>query len=335
MTRRVEPFHSQTLAWFLDVDRSLCRAFLMNFVPDEFLNATGLLDAADSLEVTSEDVLEAGDRIDVTLVGPGGLVGIEVKTTDASATSGQMARYYDQLVERERRQNSHRPVHLVYVTPFTAMREADAVSVQRLATVREYERFVSGRPGSATHASWSDVVNLYPLERADSLGAAMRDHRAHVRSIICSPERLRAHGRARGLDIFLGEVAVQRFFDAVDAAGVVYDDSPGGDLVFPLAQPDQQVDAMLDALVGLLDAAKRSVARPRQDRIGRSGLLDDYRGGPHGRFHRRLFEAVSVRGWAWLGGRASLGVRVVHPDHSSGVSLCTLTGTEVTWVQRR
>lgn len=333
VTSRVEPFHSVALAWFLDEDRSLARAFLAAAVPAAFLEATGLMDAVDELVVTPEDKLGAGDRVDLTLVGPRGVVAVEVKTTDASATAGQLARYRDQLIERDATRGLVRPVHLVYLTPFTKASAGEVAA--RLATVREFDRFAQAHPGGATHLGWADVVALYPEDREGLVGAAMRDHRAHVESVICGPHRLERLARSRGLEAFLGEVAVQGFFDAVEEAGVVFDDLPGADLVIPLDQGPGARAVLCDALLALVDSAALPVRRPRTHQIGRPELLQTYCEGPFGDFHTRLFDGLAARPWAWLRGTNRLGLRVVHAEHGSGVSVCTLTGDSLRWVRVR
>ena len=100
--------------------------------------------------IHDEDVLAQG-RIDIVLDCDGRhVLGVEVKTTDASSVDGQLSRYADGL--REKYPGRDRAI--AYLTPFN--REHAGQAAERLRSVREYERFRE-MFDHCTHLSWLDV----------------------------------------------------------------------------------------------------------------------------------------------------------------------------------
>ena len=91
-TRRIEPFHSEFLAEALRVsatgNRSLFDAVWKLAAPEGW-------DVPHEPRIESEKRLEDGKRIDICIFdqSQGRLVGIEVKTTKASAETGQLEAY--------------------------------------------------------------------------------------------------------------------------------------------------------------------------------------------------------------------------------------------------
>lgn len=110
VTKRTEPFHSQYLAdalrESLTGNRGLFDAFWQLSAPDDW-------DVPAQATITTEDDLgRQRGRIDVCIhaASPPRVLGIEVKTTDSSATEGQLRRYLKGLKET----HSDRAVAIAY-----------------------------------------------------------------------------------------------------------------------------------------------------------------------------------------------------------------------------
>ena len=180
VTSRIEPLHSQYLADALSEsltgDRALFDGFWRLAAPQGW-------DVPKQAVITTEDSLgrERG-RIDVCIntTNPPRALGVEVKTTDSSATEGQLQRYLDGLKET----HSDRAVSVAYLTPFNRKRAGEFAS--QLPTVEEHDRF-SGTFPDSRHVSWLDVAEI-PTDDSNEL---WQQHRDFVVSEISSYEKLR------------------------------------------------------------------------------------------------------------------------------------------------
>src|SRR5207249_999986 len=126
------------------------------------------------VEVRAEDVIAAG-RVDlVLLVGKDRVLGIEVKTREASTTPGQLERYRDGL----RSKYPDRQLAIAFLTPFDRIRAGDAAS--SLQSIQEFDAFAATFAHSR-HMSWLDVAEI------DWAGGQLwAQHRKYVRTVISS-----------------------------------------------------------------------------------------------------------------------------------------------------
>ena len=89
-------------------------------------------------QITAEENVPGQGRIDLAIKGDSPqprIVGIEVKTTDASVTPGQLERYRNGLAEKF----PQHAIAIAYLTPFN--RERAKGKADDLATVREFDDF--------------------------------------------------------------------------------------------------------------------------------------------------------------------------------------------------
>ena len=112
-----------------------------------------------SAAVTNESPLVGAQRIDILIVDKetGLVVGIEVKTSRASARSGQLEGYLEGL----RKDHDEDKIAIAYLTPFNR-RHAEAIigeDAGALSTVMVFEAFRSTFE-RARHVSWLDVAGI-------------------------------------------------------------------------------------------------------------------------------------------------------------------------------
>ena len=210
VTSRIEPFHSQyladTLCESLAGNRALFDGFWRLAAPEGW-------EVPDEAAITTEDDLgpERG-RIDVCIctTNPDRLLGVEVKTTDSSATPGQLRRYLQGLKEKR----SGRAVAIAYLTPFNRERAGEFAAL--LPTVREHREFSEEFPGSR-HVSWLDVASI----ASDDGNQLWQQHRAFVFCCISSYDKLRTRSeRDRSFNAFFGDAAADAFWEKLDALGI-------------------------------------------------------------------------------------------------------------------
>ena len=178
-SRRIEPFHSQFLADALQAsiggDRSLFNAVWRLAAPEVW-------EAPERADINAEEFVPGQGRIDIAIRCDSPerrIVGVEVKTTDSSATDGQLERYRDGLAGKF----PGYAVAIAYLTPFNrkwAMDKADD-----LATVREFDGFQANYP-EARHISWLDIAAI-PWNGNE----LWRQHQLYVYQRISSHEKLR------------------------------------------------------------------------------------------------------------------------------------------------
>ena len=207
VSERVEPYHSQFLADALrdslERDRSLFEAFWKLAAPPHW-------EVPEYAKISSEEVVGPG-RVDICVRCDHlhkRVVGIEVKTVDASAQPGQLERYRDGM-ERKFPEYS---VQISYLTPFNKKR-AGCVA-DSLSTVQRFKEFANVFP-EARHLSWLDVADI-PWDSSD----LWKQHQEYVRRYISSPNKLEKQELNRGLADFFGEEATERFRDALADLGI-------------------------------------------------------------------------------------------------------------------
>ena len=152
VSRRTEPYHSAFLAamleWSHAGDRRLFDAFWRRAAPDAWEIPGG------DVTVLAEDVLGTRGRVDLALlVGTRRVLGVEVKTREASTTDGQLQRYRDGLMAKY----PGLDLAIAYLTPFDRIRAGDAATTLR--SVIEFDKFAASFPQSR-HLSWLDLVDI-------------------------------------------------------------------------------------------------------------------------------------------------------------------------------
>ena len=305
-THRTEPFHSifldEALRESLSDDRTLF---------DEFWNLAVAADqdwpCPDQPTVKAEDTI-GRMRVDLTIVDDEAMlcVGIEVKTHDASAREGQLSGYQAGLVQKY---HGYR-VRMAYLTPLNRERSGD--QAEGLHSIAEFDGFASDHP-EAVHLSWLDVADIeWP-----GGGDIWRQHQTYVTEVICK-QRFR---NLRGLDAFFGPEAVEDFFAAIPVSG-----TSAADGIIDLSRVTDPA-ALADAFRILIETPSASKQSTRSDRFA-AELRNAFLTSDQAAVHSGLFALAEQYPWVWLEGRQDYGLRVAHPDHSGGVSICTSDGTD-------
>ena len=314
-TRRIEPIHSQFLADALldsvNGDRSLFEAFWTLVAPAAWKTP-------EAPEIRAEEVVPGQGRIDITIrssASERSIVGIEVKTTDSSVTSGQLERYKDDLVQA----NSDYEVAIAYLTPFNRARSNEKAA--HLSTVKEFEAFASAF-SNAKHVSWLDVARI-PWDGNE----LWRQHQLYVYQHISSHEKLRVSGQwDRPLDSFFGGESTDAFWMALDEIGI--GQSEGGGAVIELVEfgDIRSLAARLAEAFEILirDGEGVSHNANRSDSFD-IDLRQQYLDSPFREVHEALFNLSERFSHVWLQGRRDYGVRVAH-SNSGSVSLVTSLG---------
>ena len=183
-SNRIEPFHSQFLADALQAsiggDRSLFNAVWRLTTPEVW-------DTPEKAEIKAEEGVPGQGRIDIAIRCDSPerrIVGIEVKTTDSSATEGQLEKYRNGLNEKFPGYS----VTIAYLTPFNRKWAAD--KADDLATVKEFDGFQANYP-DARHISWLDIAAI-PWNGS----YLWRQHQLYVYQRISSHKKLRLSGEA-------------------------------------------------------------------------------------------------------------------------------------------
>lgn len=315
-TTRTEPFHSQFLADALK--ESICRDRSL-FDPVWRLIAPKDWDVPEEAKVRPEDVLPERRRIDVLIECKSSkrIVGIEVKTTDSSATPGQLGQYYNGLEEKYHGYD----VAVAYLTPFNREQAGDkAVS---LPTVTEFENFEREHPTRTCHVSWLDIAAI-PWDGNE----LWRQHQQYVCQRISSLEKLcRSATRDRSLDEFFGEEPVDAFWRSLEELRIPTK-SDGKYIEIKLSGRAPDFATKLAAAFRILIEEGEGVHREsskKNDEGQRDGFLEP----PYGEIHGALFALAERYNHVWLAGSNDYGLRVAHRNHrSSGVSLVRSDGAE-------
>ena len=318
VTRRIEPFHSQFLTDALqasiDGDRSLFNGVWR-------LTACKDWDPPAKPKITAEEVVPGQGRIDIAIKSDSPerrIVGIEVKTTDSSATPGQLERYRNGLAEKF----PDHEIAIAYLTPFNKKWAHD--TGEALPTVKEFDDFLKIH-ATARHISWLDIAAI-----SWNGNELWRQHQLYVYQHISSHEKLRRsadRARDRSLDNFFGGEAVDAFWEALSELGI---ESSAGGAVIELAQLDGVPD-FADRLarafqILITDGNKVSRNANRADRFS-ADLRRPFLDSPRGKVHEALF-ALSNHSHVWVQGEGDYGIRVAHIEHTSGVSLVRSRGPE-------
>ena len=316
VTSGIERYHSQFLA---DALRSSLRGHRSLFDGVWRLAAPPTWEIPAGADVSVEEATGDG-RIDICIKSDHPvkrIIGIEVKTLDASADFEQLEKYFDGL------QKSF-PDHCVqvsYLTPFNRDRAGDMAD--RLRTVRVFDEFSRVSSGSR-HLSWLDVADI--CWNGNDL---WKQHQAYVRENMSSCSNLRdsSVGRDRGLDEFFGKEAEREFFDEL-AKRKIQRQVDGTEIELWRFREELPLFAatLVDALKLLLNTDGVSRKSERSDKIA-EGLRELYLESPYGQVHEALFKLSEQFSHVWIQGEGNYGVRTAHKvQGSSGVSLVTSRG---------
>ena len=310
VTSRIEPFHSQFLADALtdslNGNRALFDKFWRLAAPDGW-------EVPERAEIEAEEDLgnERG-RIDICIRStcPARILGVEVKTTDSSATEGQLGRYLDGL----KCKYSEHTTAVAYLTPFNSKRAGDLAN--QLPTVEEYKRFSRDLPESR-HVSWLDVAEI----AWDYGNELWQQHRSFVLSEISSYQKLKDRTeRDRSFNVFFGDAAADAFWERLKVLGI--ESSPGAGARVPLSRIDD-LSAFVDAFEILINRGEGvPKGRNQSKKADRFSNREAFMESRFGNVHEALFQLSCRFECVWIQGEKNYGVRVAHSSHpSSGVSL--------------
>ena len=311
VSRRYEPYHSQFLTDALEsslkCDRSLIDDVWKLAAPPDW-------EPPEQAAVSAEEVVESG-RIDVCIRSDHPnrrVVGIEVKTDDASAHSGQLEKYRTGLMKKFRGYD----VQISYLTPFN--REHAGEAADSLTTVRVFEEFASDSTRSR-HLSWLDVADI-PWDG----NHLWKQHQAYVHQHISSRKELQKRSALnRGFAEFFGREAADRFLEEIGLLGVRDTEINFSEF----RDVPSFARSLADAFGILLGTANvsRNVRRDDKfpDELRRRFLESQYC-----EAHVAMFDLSRRFPHVWVQGKRDYGVRTAHRKYSSGVSLLRSDGPE-------
>ena len=312
-THRTEPFHSQFLADALiastQSDQSLFDAVWRLAAPEGW-------NVPDSPDVHTEHHTGDGRRIDICIVDDTGpkkrVLGIEVKTSSASAQSNQLETYHQGLTERH--PGAH--IAIAYLTPFNRQRAGDAAS--RLRTIREFERF-ERKFEHARHVSWLDVAEI-EWDGRD----IWRQHQSYVRDVISSQRKLKRDALGNhSFDELLGAEPAGQFWEAL-AEMDIFPDETGAEIDLTNLDLDASLFARaFEILILEGDGVAKSV---KSDHFGDAQRQPFIRS-PHREFHEAMFDLSRRFENVWVKGEKDYAIRVAHRRYRSGVSLVRSKGS--------
>ena len=317
-TSKIERIHSEYLAGALGASHQSDRVLFSEF----WKLAVGSDEnwpVPTNVEIKTETVIEGGQRVDITIfdLDLSRCLGVEVKTTEASTTDGQLAAYQIGLGLKDWGELKHElVVRMAYLTPFNHQRSPERAAHSR----REFCSF-SADHSEATHISWMDVADI-ELESEDIVWS---QHREYVRSEMCAPESK----EMREFGSFFSAKPMENFRNELEATGVGI---KGGVTPFDAIE---DVDRLVSALRFLIECpkAKRHLHRP--DKMEHD-LKKRFSESDHGPKHDALFALAEEYEGVWLGsGKSSYGLRVAHQASPGGVSLCTVSENEIAIGQKR
>lgn len=309
VTSGIEQYHSQflvdALADSLNGDRSLFDSVWRLAAPPGW-------EVPEHAEVRPEEQVERG-AVDICIRtdSPNALViGIEVKTLDASATHGQLEKYHDGLVNNY----PGAAIQITYLTPFNRKRAGEMAGSRR--TIQAFDQFSKGFP-QARHISWLDIAEI-PWDG----NFLWKQHQAYVTQHISAQSKLQVNTESnRSLDVFFGGAATQNFWEELALWGI-FAGEKGATIDFSAFKESlpSLAASLVRAFEVLLDSDVVSRNSKRTDRFAeefRRPFLDsEYR-----EVHAALYGLADLHSFLWVEGEENYAIRAAHKNHSSGVSL--------------
>lgn len=316
-TIAIERLHSFLLGEFLTTNTTFCRSFINLAVPHSAA-LQNELDAA-SADIRVEYQFPDSTRIDVAIILSNSVIGVEVKTSDRSASADQLIKYFDNLTSVY----SRKTCHIAYLTPFNRNnwppdhRDASAVEC--------FNHFSKERPGAtAQHINWNQVIALYPSNPSDNPDAWLYDqHREFIKANITRSPAI--GDRNRELTQFFGATSTERFMSCM--VMLEQDESSPRVLRFPLSR--NHPERLFDCLRALLESPELDTMTDRSDQVP-DGMIDGFLRGPYAAFFQLLIDYLEQHKQFWIKGQKRFAVRAEHPNHpSSGVSVFTVTDSAI------
>lgn len=315
-TSKIERIHSEFLAESLRSshhgDRELFRKFWQLAVDlDENWPVPT------DVEIKTETVIEANQRVDITIfdLDSSRCLGIEVKTTEASTTDGQLEAYYCGLMSKDwgsEYRESERPVEvrMAYLTPFNRRHFPD----QSVHSRREFCAF-NRKHAESIHLSWIDVATI-PLQHPGDLWA---QHQEFVLEEMCIPRSI----ELRNFDTFFGDGPTREFWDELLAAGSGIKVGKNHlDEIIDIERLVKAFKILIESPCSNSDATKQNkIPGDLKERFGSHPV--------YGSIHNALFALADKYSGVWLEGKSNYGLRVAVVGVPTGVSLCTLLGNEI------
>ncbi len=318
-TSQPERFHSEFLGQALHVsaggDRSLFDAVWR-------LTAPAGWDIPHSPTIETEKRIygdtKGGQRIDIAIYDEerGRLLGIEVKTTRASAKDGQLEGYLDGFAAQygyDKKDEGR--IAIAYLTPFNRKRAGDAAD--SLQTVKIFEKFRKVH-ANAHHVSWLDIADI-SWEDENEL---WRQHQTYVREEISSYKKLEkvraASNRNREFNSFFSLGAIENFWPALPDA----DEEADGSIKIDLASLENAPKLLVEAFAILIEDDEHVSRRANKKNKVSDELVGRFLGSDeYGIVHRALFDLTRQYSHVWWEGKKNYALRVAHKDIAAGVSL--------------
>ncbi len=321
VTSRIEPFHSRTLAWFLDEDKQFCISFLKAFLPADLL-----AEFNGQPHVIPELVLGDSKRIDISIQLNNAVVGIEVKTVDSSTTKGQLENYWNQL---QTKYKDHH-IYLIYLTPFNKNNCHETI-FEGIHAIKEFDDFQKIPAHMGIHINWLDVVALYPVQHDNGQEYSMFcQHKKYIEEKVCDNRILVRNENSRGLEDFFGPEKVNRFINYLKSSNITVQENSF--FTIPLAKNIHSFDAIIELIKILLD--DNSFSTKKISSISKE-LRQEYESGEFGNFFKSVFLLADDLDFVWLKGEKDIGLRIAHKNHTSGVSVCTFSKEELKILKKR
>ncbi len=323
VTSRQEAFHSHylcdALRQSLEGDRSLFDHVWRRVAPSGWA-------VPEVVEVMTEGQLRHQRRIDILIRDPASerVVGLELKTVDASARTGQLEQYWQDLCCCY---GGPASVGLAFLTPFNEVMLASEPHMPKTVEVfREFQGWVRAEHGPelacthVRHVSWLDLASI-PWAG----NAVWEQHREYVYQHMCGPgaRAVSTLVGGRTFEHFFGKRAADAFWHALEGVGVEGNRN-GVALQVSRFNGRNLADAITEA-VGALTEMSEAVSRDA-DNDDRFAGKDMFLNSQNAHLHAAIFKLASRSGCLWLQGKKNYGLRVAHENHPKGVSLVTSRG---------
>ena len=268
-------------------------------------------------EIKTETFLNPG-RVDITVFDRNSprCLGVEVKTTEASTTDGQLATYQSGLEALYRKEYKRKiEVRMAYLTPFNHEHSPERATHSR----REFCAF-KREHSEAVHLSWLDVACIEPHVEDD----LWSQHQEYVREVMCAP----LSKEMRDFGSFFDAAVMEKFWTQLEASGVGIkgEQTPFDEI--------SDINQLISALKLLINSPEANSTITKGNNV--TDKVRKHSQSIHGPKHDALFAIADKYPWVWIEGEGNYGVRVAHHKHpSSGVSLCTVSENGVRIGQKR